>query len=97
MRLDRKVKNKNHIVKDTKVKGNVWKYAVTRNDHPAPFPESLARDHIISWSNEGDTVLDPFCGSGTTGKMAKLLNRDFIGIDISQEYIDIAKTRIGLL
>lgn len=62
--------------------------------HPAPFPEALARDHILSWSSEGDTVLDPFLGSGTTGKMAMLLNRKFIGIEISDEYLKIAKDRI---
>ena len=62
--------------------------------HPATFPEKLAQDHIISWSNEGDTVFDPFMGSGTTGKMAKLLNRDFIGIEIDKEYFEIAKQRI---
>ena len=61
--------------------------------HPAIFPEKLAHDHIISWSNEGDVVLDPFVGSGTTCKIAKQLNRNYIGIDISQEYIDIAKER----
>jgi DNA modification methylase len=62
--------------------------------HPAIFPEKLAQDHILSWSNEGDTVLDPFTGSGTTGKMALLNNRRFIGIDISAEYLDIARKRI---
>ncbi len=64
--------------------------------HPATFPESLAHDHIISWSNEGDTVLDPFLGSGTTAKISKKLNRNFIGIEISAEYLDIAKKRIEL-
>jgi len=95
LRLDRKEKNKNHIVKDTKVKGNVWKYAVTRNAHPAPFPEQLANDHIISWSNEGDLVYDPFMGSGTTAKMAMLNNRNYIGSEISKEYCDIAEKRIN--
>ena len=63
--------------------------------HPAPFPEKLAHDHIISWSNQGDTVLDPFMGSGTTGKMAKQLSRNFIGIELDKEYFEIAKERIG--
>lgn len=63
--------------------------------HPAPFPEQLANDHIISWSNEGDTVFDPFMGSGTTGKMAKLNNRDFIGIEKVEEYFKIAQDRIS--
>jgi len=75
---------------------NIWQInPETRGaDHPAPFPEQLAYDHIISWSNEGDTVLDPMMGSGTTGKMAKILNRKFIGIEISTEYFNIATRRI---
>jgi site-specific DNA-methyltransferase (adenine-specific) len=77
---------------------NIWEQSSEKSKlnrlHPAPFPEKLAYDHIISWSNEGDTVLDCFMGSGTTGKMAKKLNRNFIGMEISQEYLDIAKKRI---
>lgn len=84
-------------------RNNIWKYTVGKgfvtkdkeaHEHPAIFPEKLAKDHIISWSNEGDLVLDPFVGSGTTGKMCKLLNRKFIGIDISKKYIDLAQKRI---
>lgn len=85
------------------IRYNIWrilneggwrnKDPLTKN-HPSTFPEELAHDHIISWSNEGDTVLDPFMGSGTTGKMAKRLGRDFIGIEIDAEYFEIAKTRI---
>jgi site-specific DNA-methyltransferase (adenine-specific) len=84
-------------VPDFSPRNNIWKYTTSFNDktgHPAVFPEQLAHDHIISWSNEGDTILDCFLGSGTTGKMAKQLNRNFIGIEISQEYLDIAKKRI---
>ena len=88
-------------VKKKKIKGNIWEYVVGKKaedqeakGHPAPFPCALARDHIFSWSNEGDIVFDPFMGSGTTGKMAKQLNRDFIGIEIDKEYFEIAKTRI---
>jgi len=77
-----------------KVRNNYWYIPPQRGSHPAVFPEQLAHDHIISWSNEGDTVLDPFMGSGTTGKMAKQLNRDFIGIEIDKEYFEIAKARI---
>ena len=54
----------------------------------------LVKDHITSWSNEGDTVFDPFMGGGTTGKMAKLLNRRFVGIELDPEYFAIAKQRI---
>ena len=74
---------------------NIWEFANTdRSNHPAIFPEQLANDHIISWSNEGDLVFDPFMGSGTTGKMAKLNNRRFIGIEKVEEYFNIAKERI---
>ena len=95
LRYDRKEKNKNHIVNDYKIKCNVWEYAsCSVKGHPAPFPEQLANDHIISWSNEGDTVLDCFMGSGTTGKMAVLNNRHFIGIELDDGYFNIAKKRI---
>ncbi len=63
--------------------------------HPAIYPERLAQDHILSWSNEGDVVFDPMCGSGTTCKMAFLNNRNYIGVDISEEYINIAEERLN--
>ena len=90
-------------LKKEKTKNNIWEYAVglggsTRDKiafkHPAIFPEKLAQDHIISWSNKGDLVFDPFVGSGTTCKMAKILGRKFLGCDISSEYISIANQRI---
>ena len=62
--------------------------------HSAIFPDELAKRHILSWSNKGDTVLDPFMGSGTTGKMAKQLDRNFIGIELDETYYEIAKKRI---
>ena len=78
---------------------NVWcvapEMSQSKRQHPAQFPEALANDHILSWSNPGDTVLDPFCGSGTTGKMALLNGRKFIGIEISEEYCEIARARIA--
>jgi site-specific DNA-methyltransferase (adenine-specific) len=87
-------------VKDEKIKGNIWEYVVGKNledqeakGHPAPFPCELARDHIHSWSNPGDLVLDPMCGSGTTCKAAKQLGRNYIGIDTSAEYCEIARLR----
>jgi len=91
--------SKTTLTKDEKTKGNIWFYKTggggkTKSIHPATFPEDLAKDHIISWSNEKDIILDPMCGSGTTCKMAKLLNRNFIGIEISQEYCDIANKRL---
>jgi len=77
---------------------NVWKSpnaSGARSLHPAVFPEAIAHDHIISWSNEGDTVFDPFLGSGTTGLAAKQLNRNFIGIEKVEKYYDIAQERLG--
>ena len=65
-----------------------------RFGHPAMFPENLARDHILSWSNEGDTVFDPFMGSGSTGVACVNTNRNFIGIELDQGYFDIACKRI---
>lgn len=78
---------------------NIWKYATTVTDklakgHPAPFPEALARDHIVSWSNPGDLVFDPFTGSGTTGKMAVETGRRFLGAELSEEYHAMAWSRI---
>jgi DNA modification methylase len=75
---------------------NIWEQCPDTRQlgHPAIFPEALAQDHIISWSNAGDVVFDPFMGSGTTGKMAILNGREFIGIDISPEYCELARKRI---
>ncbi len=82
---------------------NIWEYttggSVSKDkiafDHSAIFPEQLALDHINSWSNEGDIVMDCMCGSGTVCKQAFLNNRKFLGIDMSEEYInDICKPRL---
>ncbi len=98
--IDSYIKNPTgkNSTKEYSIEYNLWSYKVgsvgqTSMDkiaykHPAQFPEKLAEDHIISWSNEGDIVLDPMCGAGTTCKMAWLNNRKFIGIDISEEYIN---------
>ena len=90
-------------VKDKKVKGNIWEYVVGKKQedqeargHPAPFPCQLARDHINSWTNEGELVLDPMCGSGTTCRVAAELNRKYIGIDISAEYVEMTRKRITI-
>jgi DNA modification methylase len=96
--------HKNEKIADLKIRGNIWTYAtgtVSASDpyakeHPAIFPEKLAEDHILSWSVPGDTVLDPMMGSGTTGKMAIKNERNFIGIELSAEYVKIAEKRIGL-
>lgn len=86
----------NLITKAEKIKSNVWDFIVagTNYGHPAIFPEQLANDHIISWSNEGDLVYDPFIGSGTTAKMAHLLKRLWVGSEISEEYVKIAQERL---
>ena len=81
---------------------NIWTIAkspaaedrVAKNGHPAIFPESLARDHILSWSNEGDVVLDPFNGSGTTTKMARAMGRRWLGIEVNPDYCEIARKRM---
>jgi len=85
----------------SRLKRNVWKYfaAGGANDkiasgHPAIFPEKLAYDHVISWSNEGDMIYDPFMGSGTTAKAAKVSNRNYIGSEISKEYCNIIEQRL---
>lgn len=75
---------------------NIWPILNADNSrHPACFPESLARDHILSWSNEGDLVLDPFNGSGTTTKMARAMGRRWLGIEINPEYCEIARRRMA--
>ena len=77
---------------------NVWQISTEKNNktgHPAVFPYALASDHIRSWSNEGDTVLDPFLGSGTTRIAAYDLNRSFIGYEISKEYFDKQEERFA--
>jgi len=78
---------------------NIWllppENSNSKRCHPAQYPEHLAEDHIISWSNEGDIVLDPFMGSGTTGVICKKLNRRFIGIELDEQYFEIAQKRIN--
>ena len=93
-----------YIIKQVVPKSNIWNYKVglynTTSDkiafkHPAIFPEQLAIDHILSWSNENDVVLDIFMGSGTTAKACILTNRKYIGFEISEEYCKIADERIN--
>ena len=90
-------------VKAEKIKGNIWEYVVGKKavdqeakKHPAPFPYELALDHIKSWTNEGDIVLDPMCGSGTTCVAAMDSRREYIGIDISKEYCELAEGRVRI-
>lgn len=85
-----------NVLKEFGIRFNFWKINTEQTTgrnvneyswHPAIFPSKLAYDHIVSWSNEGDTVLDPFSGSGTTSIQAKILKRNYVGIDINEEYV----------
>lgn len=88
--------------KDITSKKNIWRFNVGGGstsdkiafEHPATFPEKLAADHIYSWSNEGDLIYDCFMGSGTTAKMAHIYKRNWIGSEMSQEYVDLANKRL---
>ena len=79
-------------------RNNIWKITTSFNEetgHPAVFPEELVNDHIISWSNKGDVVMDIFMGSGTTAKMAIVNDRKWIGFEISSEYCEMINKRIN--
>jgi site-specific DNA-methyltransferase (adenine-specific) len=84
------------VVKKEKNQYNIWFMSVASSKYTnsAPFPEQLANDHIISWSNEGDIVLDPFMGSGTTAVACINTNRNYIGFELDKHYCDIANERI---
>ena len=86
---------KGKIIQSYGLRYNIWRVPnKIKINHPAPFPEQLAYDHIISWSNENDLIFDPFMGSGTTAKMCEKSNRKWIGCEISEEYCEIIKHRI---
>ena len=89
---------------EEKTKNNIWEYSVgfggSTSDkiafkHPAIFPEQLVYDHVVSWSCTGDTVLDPFMGSGTVAKVCYMSGRNYIGFEVSSEYCDIADKRLN--
>lgn len=93
------------VVNEFGVRTNIWRYANGRGfatqdeiayQHPAIFPEKLVEDHIRAWSNEGDLVLDPFGGSGTVAKIANQQNRNWVLVEISPEYCEIARQRVNL-
>ena len=93
-------RTKKHFnINDEKVDANVWNIAVAQNKtiHPAVFPLEIPRRHIVSWTNEGDVVLDPFMGSGTTGIAAQNLGRKFIGIELDHQYYELSKDRLTSL
>jgi DNA modification methylase len=80
------------------VRYNIWDICSSNKKikHPAMYPEKLVNDHIITWTNPGDVVLDCFAGSGTTLLVAKKLKRNYIGIELNEEYIDIINKRLSL-
>lgn len=90
------------ITKDEKMRGNIWPYNTGmhgsnesfQTDHPASFPEKLVEDHMISWSNLGDLIFDPFAGSGTVGKIAQLMERRWIMCEIEEKYCKLIKNRM---
>jgi len=96
-REDRKYKDETRTVKEFGRRFNVWEISRGKNKtaHPAVFPEQLANDHILSWSNKGDIVYDPFAGSGTTAKMSIVNGRNWIASEMSFEYCEIIKERIN--
>lgn len=100
---DGTIEKKDVKINEYKILGNIWKIPggymkgskePITFEHPATFPELLAYNHILTWSNSGDLVLDPMNGSGTTTKMAAKLKRKYIGIDISEKYCEIARQRL---
>jgi len=110
--ISRREKDGSLTVKDRKtinefgVRTNIWKYAngrgfatkdIIAHDHPAIFPEKLAEDNILSWSNPGDVVLDIFGGSGTAAKMSVLNDRNWIYFDKVGSYAEITQKRLSKL
>jgi len=94
-----RTKTTRRVIKDKKPRSNIWHYDTGSgkgtSQHPASFPLQLAKDHIVSWSNPEDLVLDPFAGSGTTLVATKELGRHFIGVEIHAKYVDICNARIA--
>lgn len=96
------IERKKKIIEEYGQRYNVWTYKTSKNgqedeiayEHPAIFPINLAKDHILSWSNENDVVYDPFMGSGTTAKAAISTNRKYFGSEISEEYCKIIECRL---
>jgi DNA modification methylase len=99
------VERKKKIINEYGQRYNIWTYKTSKNGqedeiaykHPAIFPIQLVKDHIMSWTNEGDLVYDPFMGSGTTAKAAIQKKRNYIGSEISKEYFDIIEKRLSIV
>lgn len=96
-KVNGKLTKESFITRETKIKNNVWEIMANDNEdnkennsiHPAVFPKQLVIDHIKTWSNEGDLIFEPFAGSGTVAKVCQLMNRNFIGSEISKNYCDL--------
>jgi DNA modification methylase len=83
---------------DPQFKGEVWVINPERQKkHPAPFPETLVRNCILLSTQPGDTVLDPFMGSGTTAVVSKQLGREYLGFEIDPQYITMTEVRLSEL
>ena len=81
-------------VAEKSVRENVWRMVDRPGvGHPAVFPLALARDHVETWSNPGELVMDCFAGSGTTLKAAKELGRQYVGIEVNPDYVKICEER----
>ena len=90
--------NKTKEIREFGARTNIWRIKNSGGfgqsdkrayDHPATMPQDLAKDHILSWSNEGDLVLDPFMGSGTTARMSIVTGRDYIGFEVDPTYYEL--------
>jgi site-specific DNA-methyltransferase (adenine-specific) len=98
------VERKKKVIEEYGQRYNVWTYKTSKNgqedeiayQHPAIFPIQLVKDHIISWTNIGDVIFDPFMGSGTTAKAAVQSDRKYIGSEISKEYYEICNKRLEI-
>jgi len=98
------IERKKKIIEEYGQRYNVWTFKTSKNgqedsiayQHPAIFPIQLVKDHIISWTNEGDLVFDPFMGSGTTAKASIETKRNYLGSEISTEYFELSLKRVNL-
>ncbi len=94
------VNSRRMTINPTKCPGTIWSYAnggdkvALKRQHPAAYPDKIPHDFIQVFTQKGDLVLDPMVGSGSTAIAAHLLDRKYIGIDISAEYCALAKERI---
>ncbi len=96
------IQNEKKMQSDTKCRGTIWHYATSNTEgnkqklkHPATFPDALANDLIQCFTQQGEIVLDPTSGSGTTCVMASQRKRRYLGFDISAEYVELAKERLA--